>query len=191
MTTNPIVDEILNLFQQFGHIEYGEGFSVNSHSIQAGLLAKAQGLDDEMILAAFLHDIGHLYPLTLEEKHEKMGEYGIEAHDYWGEAFLQERGFSARMQATVKNHVAAKRYLCAVDADYHDQLTLASQKTLTYQGGPMSEQEVKDFESDPHFLDSILIRKLDDEAKEDTFEILPEHWQYFEALLGESVSELN
>ncbi|NRB53427.1 MAG: HD domain-containing protein [Saprospiraceae bacterium] len=191
MAINPIVDEILQLFQAFGHMEYGEGFSVNSHSIQAGLLAKAQGLDEEMILAAFLHDIGHLYPLTLEKEHEKMGEYGIEAHDRWGKAFLEERGFSARMQATVKNHVAAKRYLCAVDAAYHDQLSLASQKTLTYQGGPMSEQEVKDFELDPYFRDSIMIRKLDDEAKENTFEILPEHWQYFQALLSARVSQLN
>ncbi|MBX2874320.1 MAG: HD domain-containing protein [Saprospiraceae bacterium] len=183
MTTSPIVDEVLNLFQQFGHMEYGEGFSVNSHSIQAGLLAKAQGLEKEMILAAFLHDIGHLYPLSLNQEHEKMGEYGIEAHDHWGESFLQERGFSARIQATVKNHVAAKRYLCAIDSTYHDQLSLASQQTLTYQGGPMSKEEVRAFEADPFFQDSIVIRQLDDEAKLVTFEILPEHWQYFEALL--------
>ncbi len=186
MTSNSIVDEVLNLFHQFGHMEYGEGFSVNAHSIQAGLLAKDLGLDKEMILAAFLHDIGHLYPLSLTVEHGKMGEYGIEAHDHWGETFLEERGFSARMQATVKNHVAAKRYLCAVESNYHDQLSLASQQTLKYQGGPMSSEEVQAFESDPFFQDSIVIRQLDDEAKVSDFEILPEHWQYFEALLHES-----
>lgn len=186
MTSNSIVDEVLNLFQQFGHMEYGEGFSVNSHSIQAGLLAREKGLDDELILAAFLHDIGHLYPLSLKVEHSKMGMYGIEAHDRWGEAFLQERGFSERMQATVKNHVAAKRYLCAVESNYHGQLSLASQQTLRYQGGPMSSEEVKGFESDPFFRDSIVIRQLDDAAKVPDFEILPKHWQYFEALLRDS-----
>lgn len=186
MTTNPVVDEVLSLFQQFGNMEYGEGFSVNSHSIQAGLLAKEQGLDDELILAAFLHDIGHLYPLSLTEEHEKMGEYGIEAHDRWGESFLQERGFSARMQATVKNHVAAKRYLCAVDSSYHDQLSLASQQTLNYQGGPMSTAEVRAFEADPYFQDSIVIRRIDDEAKAKAFEVQTVHWQYFESLLRDN-----
>ncbi len=183
MITNPIVDEVLILFQQFGHIEYGEGFSVNSHSIQAGLLAKDQHLEDELILAAFLHDIGHLYPLSLTKEHEKMGEYGIEAHDRWGESFLRERGFSARIQATVKNHVAAKRYLCAVDSTYYDQLSTASQQTLNYQGGPMSQEEVKAFEADPYFRDSIVIRRIDDEAKAESFEVRPEHWQYFKDLL--------
>lgn len=191
MNFNPIVDEIFTLFQQFGHMEYGEGFSVNSHSVQAGLLAKAKELDDELIAAAFLHDIGHLYPLTLEQKWEKMGDFGIEAHDHWGERFLEERGFSARMQATVKNHVAAKRYLCAVETSYFDELSLASRETLNYQGGPMSPDEVRAFEADPFFRDSIIVRRLDDEAKIMEFELLPSHWQFFKALLQRTLTLAN
>lgn len=183
MPSNAVVNEIFSLFQQFGHMEYGEGFSVNAHSIQAGLLAKAQGLDEELILAAFLHDIGHLYPLTLAEEAEKMGAFGIQAHDHWGEYFLGACGFSARLLACVKNHVAAKRYLCAVDSSYREQLSAASQETLNFQGGPMSQAEIKDFEADPFFQDSIIIRRIDDEAKEADFAVLPEHWSYFRELL--------
>lgn len=175
--------EILSLFQQFGHMEYGEGFSVNAHSVQAGLLAQTQGLDDELILAAFLHDIGHLYPLTFEKEMEKMGEFGMQAHDHWGKELLKQHGFSERFQAVVKNHVAAKRYLCAVDPAYHAQLSLASKETLQFQGGPMSEAETKQFEADPFFEESLIIRRIDDEAKESDFVVLPQHWNYFRGLL--------
>jgi len=116
-----ITEEILQLFSKHGHMVYGERCTQLAHSIQAGLIAKARGYDDELILAAFLHDIGHLCPLEqTEQTFDKMGDFGIEAHDLWGEQFLQTRGFSERIIATVKNHVAAKRYLCFAIATYYD-----------------------------------------------------------------------
>ena len=162
-----------------------------SHSFQAGCLAKAKGYDDELILAAFLHDIGHLYPLEKAPSDvENMGEFGIEAHDLWGAKFLEENGFSERIIATVKNHVASKRYLCAVDQSYHEQLSEASKQTLGYQGGPMSKMEAQVFEKRRFFEDSILIRKLDDEAKGIDFEINETIWSYFKGLLGRYSSEV-
>ena len=177
-------EEIIELFKKHGHIEYGERCSVLSHSFQAGSLAKEMGYDDELILAAFLHDIGHLYPLEKPEADfEKMGEFGIEAHDHWGAKLLEEKGLPDRIIATVKNHVISKRYLCAVDPAYYQLLSEASKQTLEYQGGPMSKEEAEQFQTNPFFEDSILIRKLDDEAKGINFQVTTAHWTFFKGLL--------
>jgi predicted HD phosphohydrolase len=176
--------EILHLFRQHGHIEYGERCTQLSHAVQAGLIAKEKGYGDELILAAFLHDIGHLYPLEFgQTAFQTMGNFGMEAHDRWGGECLRKWGFSDRIAATVKNHVAAKRYLCLADARYYDQLSEASKETLRYQGGPMTEEEARAFEKDPFFDDSIRIRLVDDEAKAEDFEVTEGHWAYFRELL--------
>ena len=189
MSAIPLSHQIIELFQKHGALDYGERCTVLSHSIQAGWIAKEKGLDKELILAAFLHDIGHLSPLEeATAQYSEMGGYGIEAHDKWGEAYLQARGFSPRIIATVRNHVDAKRYLCHVDTDYHAQLSEASKQTLSYQGGPMNEVEALSFESDPFFEDSIVIRKIDEEAKIQDFEIGEEHWEYFRNLIEKVVS---
>jgi len=185
MNTNMITQEILSIFRKHGHIEYGERCSMLSHSVQAGLLAKAKDYDVELIAAAFLHDIGHLAPLEFANSAPvtTMGSYGLDAHDHWGEDYLRSRGFSERIIATVRNHVAAKRYLCFADDTYYQQLSNASQETLRYQGGPMSMEEAKTFEADPFFADSILIRKIDDEAKEVNFEVSETSMDYLETIL--------
>jgi putative nucleotidyltransferase with HDIG domain len=184
MQTNKYTEEILALFNKHGAQEYGESMSVLSHSFQAGLLAKEQGLDEELILGAFLHDIGHLCPLEqAEADFETMGEFGIEAHDQWGKEFLRSRGFSDRIIAVVYNHVAAKRYLCRRDETYFAELSEASKNTLAYQGGMMSEPEASAFENQTFFAESILIRKIDEAAKDPDFQITAEHWAYFEQLL--------
>ncbi|MEL6274979.1 MAG: hypothetical protein AAFU03_07745, partial [Bacteroidota bacterium] len=63
----PTTVEILSLFKTFGHIEYGERVTQSSHAVQAGLLAREKEYDNELIIAAFLHDIGHLYPLAVKD----------------------------------------------------------------------------------------------------------------------------
>ncbi|KMW57127.1 hypothetical protein AIOL_002087 [Candidatus Rhodobacter oscarellae] len=50
----------------------------------------------------------------------------------------------------VRYHVPAKRYLCATDPAYMDQLSDASVLSLGLQGGPMSADEVAAFEANPH-----------------------------------------
>lgn len=182
-------EQIMELFKKHGHIVYGEVMSVLSHSVQAGEHARQQGLDEELILAAFLHDIGHLVPLEQEEAYQRMGEFGMEAHDKWGEVFLREAGFSDRLLATVRNHVDAKRYLCATEANYYDQLSDASKETLRYQGGPFSEQEAQQFASGPFFAESITIRKIDELAKEEQFEVTATHWVYYEDLLRKTMDQ--
>lgn len=186
MDPNILANSIIDIYRKHGQTSYGEQCSILSHSMQAGEIAKAKGYDNELILAAFLHDIGHLYPLEIKDKEfDQMGEFGIEAHDHWGAECLSQFGLSDRITTTVKNHVAAKRYLCATDPEYYNKLSIASKNTLEYQGGPMKPEEVTAFESDPFFKDSLLIRKLDDEAKGVDFEITEEHFNFFIALLAQ------
>lgn len=182
-------EQIIALFKKHGHQAYGEGCSVNSHSIQSGLLARDKGYDEALILAAFLHDIGHLSPLEQESQYEKMGGLGIDAHDRWGEKYLTSFGFSPRIIAPVKNHVASKRYLCFIDGNYYHQLSEASKGTLAHQGGIMSAQEASTFEKDAFFKESILIRKIDDEAKAIDFNITGDHWKYFSSLITQELSQ--
>ena len=178
------VQELIQIFKANGDVVYGEAMSVNSHSIQAGLLAKMQGFSEELQLAAFLHDIGHLMPEEDESgESQMMGEFGAEQHDVLGAHYLKELGCSPVVVACTKNHVDAKRYLCFAEKGYYEQLSDASKATLEYQGGPMSEEEAKAFSSSPFFEASIAIRRLDEEAKEGDFQIQNGHWDYFEDLL--------
>lgn len=50
-------------------------------------------------------------------------------------------------------------------ADYAANLSEASQGTLAYQGGPMSDAEVLDFERDPLHRDLLRLRGWDEQAK--------------------------
>jgi len=182
-------EEILTLYREHGSIHYGERCSVNSHSFQAGIIAREKGLSEDMILAAFLHDIGHLLPLTHEQyQAESMGGFGMEQHDKIGELYLAERGFSDLIQATVRNHVDAKRYLAFAEEGYLDKISSASMETMKYQGGIMKKDEAREFEKKPFFKESIQIRKIGEEAKGIGFEIKEEYWGYFEDLLERYVN---
>ncbi|MEO0732125.1 MAG: HD domain-containing protein [Bacteroidota bacterium] len=177
---------IMQLYRQHGHLAYGEGMSQLSHATQAGLLARERGYDDEIILAAFLHDVGHLSPLlTPAREAERMGELGVQHHDRVGEDFLRERGCGERLLAAVRNHVAAKRYLCYAEPGYYDRLSEASKGTLAYQGGPMTAAEAEAFAANLHFDISLRVRRLDEAAKEADFPVTEDHLSYFTALLTE------
>ena len=158
----PIVNEIFSLYEKYGAGEYaGEKVTQLQHMVQAGELAKNAGYDDEVILAAFLHDIGHI----LESEHEQMDGFGTVDHEKVGADFLRERGFSERLARLVENHVSAKRYLTLKNPAYYEGLSDASKKTLEYQGGRMTEAEAAAFESDELFKEFIDMRFWDEQAK--------------------------
>jgi gamma-butyrobetaine dioxygenase len=66
----------------------------------------------------------------------------------------------------VRLHVAAKRYLCSVDADYFARLSPASVQSLGLQGGAFTDQEVREFERLPWHRDAVQLRRWDDAAKQ-------------------------
>lgn len=156
-------DEIISIFQTKGGSDYaGEPVTQLEHACQAAQLAEKQGYDDEVILAAFLHDLGHLLE---EEGLEHMDGYGVKDHEAVGAHYLRERGFSAKLTDLINSHVAAKRYLCYANKRYYDNLSDASKMTLKFQGGPMGEEEAKAFEANPMKNLIIKMRTWDEEAK--------------------------
>ena len=67
--------------------------------------------------------------------------------------------------------VIAKRYLVSKNDNYYNQLSDASKKTLEYQGGKMSIEEITDFENNQDFHEILRIRYYDDNGKKIGIEI--------------------
>lgn len=163
-TIQNTIAEIRQLFNSQGNNEYyGEKISQFEHAAQAALLAQKQGFDYEVQIAAFLHDIGHLFPTSSEE--ELMELYGRKDHESVAADWLRARGFSEKIGVLIENHVNAKRYLCFVNETYFENLSEASLKTLEFQGGRMSADEAKVFEQNPYFETIIKMRRWDEAAK--------------------------
>ena len=159
-----ITDEIMSLYEGYGGAEYaGEKVSQLEHMAQAAQLAEEQGYDEEVVLAAFLHDIGHISEAAKGDN--EMDGFGIKDHEALGAEFLLEKGFSKRVVRLVESHVEAKRYLTIKDPNYYAQLSEASKRTLEYQGGPMTAEEAAAFEQYPLFSLIIQMRKWDEQAK--------------------------
>lgn len=159
-----IATEIIALYQHHGGAEYaGEKVTQLEHMVQSAQLAEQQGYEEEVILAAFLHDIGHI--CVSAEGDNEMDGYGIKDHEEVGGDFLREKGFSKRLIRLVEAHVEAKRYLTWKSPAYYDQLSEASKKTLEYQGGRMIDEEALAFEQYPLFDLIIKMRLWDEEAK--------------------------
>lgn len=167
-----IVTDVFSLYKQYGNADYiGEPMSQVEHMLQAAVLAEKEGYEEEVILAAFFHDIGHLVEYI--QPAEKMESVGVMDHEKLGADFLQERGFSERLCQLVQSHVEAKRYLTAKYPGYYEKLSYASKQTLAHQGGRMTEEEVFQFESNPDHPLFIRLREWDDKAKETDVVMLP------------------
>lgn len=166
-----VIKEVFDLYEKHGDEDYiGEPVSQLEHMSQSAQLAAKQGCDDEVILAAFFHDIGHI--CVMQNGANSMDGYGVKSHEKIGADYLREKGFPNRIARLVESHVQAKRYLTFRYPDYYNALSEASKKTLEFQGGRMADQEATDFEKDDIFETSILLRKWDELAKETDIPIL-------------------
>ncbi len=156
-----IYETVAGLFDRRGREEYhGEAVSQTEHALQAAALAEAGGAPGALVVAALLHDVGHLF-----DEPEDLAERGIDGcHEDSGAAWLV-RKFGPAVSEPVRLHVAAKRYLCATDPAYLDALSPASALSLKVQGGPFDAAEVIGFESHPFAVDAVRLRRWDDAAK--------------------------
>lgn len=163
MNPEQAIADVFGLYEQHGAADYiGEPVSQIEHMSQAAQLAMAEGFDDEVVLAAFFHDIGHL----CGQGGDNMDGYGVVSHERLGADYLRRAGFSERMAKLVEYHVQAKRYLTFSQPDYYARLSEASRRTLAYQGGVMSADEAQSFEQDPLCAVSLRMRHWDEQAKE-------------------------
>jgi gamma-butyrobetaine dioxygenase len=157
-----VVDAIMSLFGKRGAAAYhGEAVSQTEHALQAAELAEREGASDALVVAALLHDVGHL----LEGQDEDLADRGLDGrHEEAGCSWLAAH-FGPEVTEPIRLHVAAKRYLCAVDPAYLTGLSRASRASLMLQGGPMNAEERADFEGNPYFQDAVRLRRWDDLAK--------------------------
>jgi phosphonate degradation associated HDIG domain protein len=156
------LDEITLLFRRRGAQSYfGESVSMLEHSLQTAHAGQLAGAPAALIVAALLHDVGHL----VEDVPDDILDWKADArHEEVGSGWLAAR-FGPEIYEPVRLHVPAKRYLCAVDRSYFARLSAASVRTLGLQGGPMSAAEVATFERERFFADAVRIRRWDDQGK--------------------------
>ncbi|MCW8384707.1 HD domain-containing protein [Fluoribacter dumoffii] len=141
----------------------GEPISQLEHALQCAYFAEQAGHSEEIVLACLFHDIGHF---AGETKQNRMADLGIVLHEWIGASLAYELGFSAKIALLIGNHVNAKRYLAGRKKDYFERLSEASKKTLLFQGGVMSAEEMFCFEANIHFKDVLRVRVNDEKAKE-------------------------
>jgi len=157
------VNELVALYASPAALRmYDEAVTELDHALQAAALAQSDGAPDHLVAAALLHDVGHLVSddnvtldddLTDDFHHERVG------------AQYLARWFGPEVTAPVALHVAAKRYLCAIEPGYLDGLSPSSARSLALQGGPMTADEVARFERLAHHEAATLVRRWDDRAK--------------------------
>lgn len=167
--TDPRLTRILDLIGAHCGDHYGEAATQLDHIVQCGHLAAEAGEDDAMIVAALLHDIGQF----IDDAGHAAERLNIDArHEDLGADFLAQ-WFGPEVTEPVRLHVAAKRYLCAVDAGYEAALSQASKLSLDLQGGAMSPAEQAAFEANPWFAQAVRLRRYDDTGKRRDWQVPP------------------
>ena len=156
------VSDIVAVLEDMGRHRYGgEPVSQLEHALQCAALAERHGAEPALVVAALLHDIGHL----VDADAESAAERGTDRHHElcggrWLSGLLDDD-----VVEPVRLHVAAKRWLTATDPDYFSGLSPASVRSLELQGGPFSADEAADFIGQQHARAAVSLRRWDDDAK--------------------------
>jgi phosphonate degradation associated HDIG domain protein len=160
MTGLNSLEDIERLYAARGGLHYGEGVTQLEHALQCAVLAQAEGAPPSLIVAALLHDIGHLV-----EKEEDVAEGRFDDRHETVGARMLERLFPESIYRPVALHVAAKRYLCFTEPQYWASLSPASQKSLKLQGDPFDQAQALAFERASHWQGAVQLRRFDDMGK--------------------------
>jgi metallophosphoesterase (TIGR03767 family) len=150
-------DELLELVESMESLPYGgEPVSQRAHALQCATLAIGIGAADEVVAAALLHDIGY-GPVIRAAAPRRSHERAAAAY------LLPQLG--EQVAQLVGHHVAAKRYLVAVDPTYAGSLSAASQLSLVRQGGAATAEEIRAWNRLEWWPQALLLRRCDDFAK--------------------------
>jgi [1-hydroxy-2-(trimethylamino)ethyl]phosphonate dioxygenase len=157
-----IADDIFEIFSARGVAAYfGEPVSMAEHCLQAAHFAQLDKAPAPLVVAALLHDIGHLVVDTPDDINDWVQDA---RHEQIGGAWLATR-FGPEISEPVRLHVPAKRYLCTTQQSYMEKLSPASVLTLKLQGGAMSTAEVQAFERELFYREAVKVRLWDDQGK--------------------------
>ena len=159
-------ESIAQLFTLYGGQHYGEQCDQLTHAISCAYHARQANAPVELVVAAFLHDIGHF--IAHHQQLDGLDQWGHVQHAEIGAVWLEQRGFPASVYQPIRYHVEAKRYIAAKSIEQINittPLSCASQQTLQQQGGAMSAQQQKSFEFKPFFHQAVALRRYDDLGK--------------------------
>ena len=156
------VEEIIGACRSMAGLPYdGEPVDQLEHALQCAALARRDHSGDpEFVVACLLHDIARA-PAVAGIPYDGPREHHGEAGARW---LIPRVG--ARVAWLAEQHVPAKRYIVATDAEYRAQLSEVSQRTLVAQGGPMDAAEIDEFKSNPDWQQAVALRLIDDLGKE-------------------------
>ncbi|MCR9293719.1 MAG: HD domain-containing protein [bacterium] len=171
------IAQLKTLFETRGDSEYGgEAVTQLEHALQAAALAEEENASPQMIVAALLHDVGHL----MHELPADAPENGVDDHHENTGSNQLKKVFPLQVTEPIRMHVDAKRYLCAKYPEYFRTLSEPSIVSLRLQGGPMNPQETADFEANEFAHDATRLRRWDDTAKVPNLETksLDHYWEY-------------
>lgn len=167
---SPVVQQILHVFKSRGSENYGsEAVTQLQHAIQSGMLAQRDGASQSQVMAALLHDIGHI--LGKNPLPDNPSQNYDDKHETSAYAWLLKH-FGPAIADPVRLHVAAKRYLCTVDPAYSQTLSPTSLKSFYDQGGTMNDQEKLQFEQETYYREALQLRRWDDLAKDPAMQML-------------------
>lgn len=176
------VSEIISLLSVQGRAQYGmEAVSQLEHALQCAFLAERANETPDTIVAALLHDLGHLLAAQKDGQVEHDTSRD-DLHQYVALPFLR-RVFSDAVLEPIRLHVDAKRYLCAVEPAYWPALSPASKHSLEQQGGIYAPDQAAAFLAQPYAEEAIRLRRYDDFAKVAELEV-PD-LAYFEPYLNQ------
>ena len=149
-------EELILFLAELGGLPSAEGlaFSELDHGLQsAARVAEKDPHDEELHVAALVHDLAHPWDAPGQPRHALMAADAVRA-------LLGER--VARL---VAGYVPAKRWLVTCEPAYRVNLSADSIATLVVQGGVMTAEEVAWFESLADWHAMVLLRRADDAAK--------------------------
>ena len=172
MTPSPgaaALDALRDLFEARGALRYGERVNQIEHALQCAALAEAEGAEAYLVVAALLHDVGHMLH---RDAAGALAAGRNDGHEALASKWLA-RWFGPDVTEPIAMHVDAKRYLCRREAGYLEALSPVSVRSLEIQGGPMTDVEAEAFERRPHLTGAVRVRRWDDQGKNEAMATPP------------------
>ena len=153
---------ICDFIEHYGDSRYDSNVTQKEHALQTAALALSDKANSSLVIAALLHDIGHM----LLSEHAATPSFLKKDLRHQNVVCRVLRPYlSKSITGPIALHVEAKRYLCGSDPSYYSKLSDNTKLSLALQGGPMTATQLRSFEVRAFWRESLRLRRWDDAAK--------------------------
>jgi predicted HD phosphohydrolase len=157
------VDDLFAWLSSAGTMHYEDQVTQLQHALQTAEIARQGHAAAQDIVAALLHDIGHLLVHGHQDTDDFLGR--DLQHEEVGAQWLASF-FPPEVVEPIRLHVLAKRWLCTIDKTYWHGLSEASKRSFLVQGGKLSLEEMIAFRMQDSWQQAVALRTRDDLAKQ-------------------------